>query len=110
MRWSSFGLADLGSARSRCAHDSARAAGGGGLSTRSRRVRVVLGPRVASAREREPRMGRAGTDAVRAVLPNSRVVGLEGEGHFAILTAPELVRRRSLGSCASKPSAPPAEG
>lgn len=32
-----------------------------------------------------------GTDAVRAVLPNSRVVGLEGEGHLAILTAPELV-------------------
>jgi pimeloyl-ACP methyl ester carboxylesterase len=32
-----------------------------------------------------------GTDAVRAVLPNSRVVGLEGAGHLAILTAPELI-------------------
>jgi pimeloyl-ACP methyl ester carboxylesterase len=32
-----------------------------------------------------------GADAVRSVLPNSRVVALEGEGHLAILTAPELV-------------------
>jgi pimeloyl-ACP methyl ester carboxylesterase len=38
-----------------------------------------------------PEWALQGTNSVRALLPNSRVVVLEGEGHLAILTAPELV-------------------
>jgi pimeloyl-ACP methyl ester carboxylesterase len=38
-----------------------------------------------------PQWAVRGADAVRAVLPNSRAITLKGEGHLALLTAPELV-------------------
>ena len=38
-----------------------------------------------------PEWAKKGTEVVRSVLPDSRVAMLEGEGHIAIITAPELV-------------------
>jgi pimeloyl-ACP methyl ester carboxylesterase len=38
-----------------------------------------------------PAWARTGTEVVSSALPDSRVVVLEGEGHIAILTAPQLV-------------------
>lgn len=38
-----------------------------------------------------PAWAARGIDVAGSVLPNSRVVALEGEGHLALLTAPELV-------------------
>lgn len=38
-----------------------------------------------------PAWAKTGTEIARSVLPGSRVVELDGEGHLAILTAPELV-------------------
>jgi pimeloyl-ACP methyl ester carboxylesterase len=38
-----------------------------------------------------PEWARRGTEVAESVLPDSRVVVLEGEGHLAILTAPERV-------------------
>jgi len=38
-----------------------------------------------------PEWARKGTEVAQSVLPNSRLVVLEGEGHIALMTAPELV-------------------
>lgn len=54
------------------------------LSSRSIPVLLLLG-------SESPEWAKKGTEAVHSVLPNSRVAVLEGEGHIAILTAPQLV-------------------
>jgi pimeloyl-ACP methyl ester carboxylesterase len=38
-----------------------------------------------------PEWAKEGTGVVKALLPDSRVSVLEGEGHIAIMTAPERV-------------------
>jgi pimeloyl-ACP methyl ester carboxylesterase len=38
-----------------------------------------------------PQWAREGSEVVQSVLPDSRVAVLEGQGHIAIMTAPELV-------------------
>jgi pimeloyl-ACP methyl ester carboxylesterase len=38
-----------------------------------------------------PAWAKKGTQLVQSLLPDSRVAVLEGEGHLAILTAPQLV-------------------
>jgi pimeloyl-ACP methyl ester carboxylesterase len=38
-----------------------------------------------------PEWAKEGTEVVQALLPDSRVSVLHGEGHLAIMTAPELV-------------------
>jgi pimeloyl-ACP methyl ester carboxylesterase len=38
-----------------------------------------------------PEWAKRGTELVQSLLPNSRLSLLEGEGHIAILTAPQLV-------------------
>lgn len=38
-----------------------------------------------------PQWAKKGTEVVQAVLPDSRVAALQGEGHIALMTAPELV-------------------
>jgi pimeloyl-ACP methyl ester carboxylesterase len=38
-----------------------------------------------------PQWAKKGTEVVESVLPDSRVAVLEGQGHIAIMTAPELV-------------------
>ena len=38
-----------------------------------------------------PQWAKEGTESVQSVLPDSRVAILEGEGHIALMTAPELV-------------------
>jgi pimeloyl-ACP methyl ester carboxylesterase len=38
-----------------------------------------------------PQWAKEGTKLVQAVLPDSRVAVLDGQGHIAIMTAPELV-------------------
>ena len=38
-----------------------------------------------------PAWAKRGTELVQSLLPNSRLSLLEGEGHIAILTAPQLV-------------------
>lgn len=38
-----------------------------------------------------PEWAEKGTEVVQSVLPDSRLALLEGEGHIAIMTAPELV-------------------
>jgi pimeloyl-ACP methyl ester carboxylesterase len=41
--------------------------------------------------EESPDWAREGTDRIRAIVPDARVALLRGEGHAAIMTAPELV-------------------
>ena len=41
-----------------------------------------------------PEWAKKGTELVQSLLPGSRVAVLEGEGHIAILTAPQLVADR----------------
>jgi pimeloyl-ACP methyl ester carboxylesterase len=38
-----------------------------------------------------PEWAKKGTEVVQSVLPHSRVAALRGEGHIALMTAPELV-------------------
>jgi pimeloyl-ACP methyl ester carboxylesterase len=38
-----------------------------------------------------PRWAKKGTEVVQSVLPDTRVAVLQGEGHIALMTAPELV-------------------
>jgi pimeloyl-ACP methyl ester carboxylesterase len=54
------------------------------LSLRSIPALLLLG-------SESPEWARAGTDVAESVLPDSRVAVLEGEGHLAILTSPQLV-------------------
>ena len=54
------------------------------LSSRSIPVLLLLG-------SESPKWAKKGTEVVQSVLPDSRVAMLEGEGHIAILTAPDLV-------------------
>lgn len=41
--------------------------------------------------EESPEWAREGTERIRAILPDARVAILRGQGHVAIMTAPELV-------------------
>jgi len=41
--------------------------------------------------EESPDWAREGTERIRAILPDARVAILRGQGHVAIMTAPELV-------------------
>jgi len=41
--------------------------------------------------EESPDWAREGTERIRAALPDARVSILRGQGHVAIMTAPELV-------------------
>ncbi len=54
------------------------------FSSRSIPVLLLLG-------SESPEWAKTGSEVVQSVLPNSRVAMLEGEGHIAILTAPDLV-------------------
>ena len=44
-----------------------------------------------------PQWAKKGTEVVQAVLPDSRVAALEGQGHLALMTAPELVTDEITG-------------
>ncbi len=55
-----------------------------GLPSRSIPVLCLLG-------SESPEWAKKGTEVVQSVLPGSRVAVLEGEGHIAMLTAPQLV-------------------
>ena len=48
------------------------------------RVLLLLG-------EESPDGAREGTERIRAIIPDARVAILRGQGHVAIMTAPELV-------------------
>ncbi|MGH3047497.1 MAG: alpha/beta fold hydrolase [Gaiellaceae bacterium] len=52
---------------------------------RARRTELLL------LGEESPDWAREGTDRVRVLLPDARVAILRGQGHAAIMTAPELV-------------------
>ena len=54
------------------------------LSSRSIPALLLLG-------SKSPEWAKKGTEVVQSLLPDSRVAVLEGEGHLAILTAPQLV-------------------
>jgi pimeloyl-ACP methyl ester carboxylesterase len=58
----------------------------------TRRVRGLVHTRDAPAGGSEsPRWARRGTEIVQSLLSNSHVVVLQGQGHVATLTAPELL-------------------
>jgi pimeloyl-ACP methyl ester carboxylesterase len=56
-----------------------------------KRFRDLAAPTLLLLGEESPDWAREGTERVRAVLPNARVAILRGQGHAAIMTAPELV-------------------
>ncbi|HEY3068896.1 MAG TPA: alpha/beta hydrolase [Gaiellaceae bacterium] len=55
------------------------------------RFRNVAIPALLLLGEESPDWAREGTERIRAVLPDARVAILRGQGHMAIMTAPELV-------------------
>jgi pimeloyl-ACP methyl ester carboxylesterase len=75
------------------------------LSSRSIPALLLLG-------SESPEWAKKGTQLVQSLLPDSRVAVLEGEGHLAILTAPQLVSHGLLDQdeSAPQPAQPPVEG
>jgi pimeloyl-ACP methyl ester carboxylesterase len=55
------------------------------------RFRNVATPALLLLGEESPDWAREGTERIRAALPDARVSVLNGQGHAAIMTAPELV-------------------
>jgi pimeloyl-ACP methyl ester carboxylesterase len=55
------------------------------------RFRELATPVLLLLGEESPDWGREGTDRIRAIVPDARVAILRGQGHGAIMTAPELV-------------------
>lgn len=55
------------------------------------RLRDLTAPVLLLIGEESPEWARDGTERIRAVLADARVTLLRGEGHMAIMTAPELV-------------------
>ena len=55
------------------------------------RFRALAAPALLLLGEESPDWAREGTERVRAALPDARVAVLSGQGHVAIMTAPELV-------------------
>ena len=55
------------------------------------RFRALAAPTLLLLGEESPDWAREGTERIRAILPDARVAILPGEGHVAIMTAPELV-------------------
>ena len=53
----------------------------------------VTAPVVLLLGSESPQWARRGTDTVQSLLPQARVVMLEGQGHVATMTAPELLAR-----------------
>jgi pimeloyl-ACP methyl ester carboxylesterase len=55
------------------------------------RFRDLAAPVLLLLGEESPDWAREGTERIRAILPDARVAILPGQGHVAIMTAPELV-------------------
>ena len=55
------------------------------------RFRDLATPVLLLLGEESPDWAREGTERIRAILPDARVAALRGQGHMAIMTAPELV-------------------
>jgi len=55
------------------------------------RFRDLAAPVLLLLGEESPDWAREGTERIRAILPDARVAILRGQGHMAIMTAPELV-------------------
>ena len=55
------------------------------------RFRDVAAPALLLLGGESPGWAREGTERIREALPDARVAVLPGEGHAAIMTAPELV-------------------
>jgi pimeloyl-ACP methyl ester carboxylesterase len=55
------------------------------------RFRDLAAPALLLLGEESPDWAREGTERIRAALPDARVSILRGQGHAAIMTAPELV-------------------
>ena len=55
------------------------------------RFRDLAAPTLLLLGEESPDWAREGTERIRAILPDARVAILRGQGHMAIMTAPELV-------------------
>ncbi len=91
LRWSSFGPRRSGScawprrtrSRGRCAEESYRP-DSNAFASLSLPALVLLG-------SESPEWAKEGAEVVQFVLPDSRVAVLEGQGHIALMTAPELV-------------------
>jgi pimeloyl-ACP methyl ester carboxylesterase len=80
------------SARVAAAHTVAREVRGEeGYSVDPERFRDLATPALLLLGEESPDWAREGTERLRAALPDARVAILRGQGHAAIMTAPELV-------------------
>lgn len=53
--------------------------------------RKLVTPTLLLLGEESPDWAHEGTERIRAALPDARVSVLQGQGHVAIMTAPELV-------------------